>query len=78
MFGKEVAMEKHIPWQPMAAIQWVNCGHTISQPLAFHAASPAMHPTPSETMFFFPFGTNLLSRIEPGPWFIEEKVNDFL
>lgn len=38
MFNKEVAMEKHIPWQPMAVIQCSNCG-ALSKLSAFHTAS---------------------------------------
>lgn len=40
MFNKEVAMEKHIPWQPMAVIQCANYG-ALSKLSAFHTASSA-------------------------------------
>lgn len=79
MFGREVATEKHIPWQPMAAIQCVNCGPTMSWPLAFHTASTAMQSySITDHVFFFLLVQTCFPKIEPGPWFIKEKVNDFL
>lgn len=72
-------MEKHTPWQPMAIIQHANCGTTMSQPMAFHKASTAMQSySIINYAFFLLVQIFLLSRIEPGPWFIKEKLNDCL
>lgn len=59
MFNKEVAMEKHIPWQPMAVIQYANCG-AMSKLSAFHTASGAKQPySITNYAMFFPLGTNI-------------------
>lgn len=59
MFNKEVVMEKHIPWQPMAVIQCANCG-ALSKLNAFHTASSAKQPySMTNYAMFFPLGTNI-------------------
>lgn len=59
IFNKEVAMEKHIPWQPMAVIQCANYG-ALSKLSAFHTASSAKQPySMTNYAMFFPLGTNI-------------------
>lgn len=56
MFNQEVAMEKHVPWQPMAVIQRAN-GGAMSKLSAFHTASTAKQPySVTNYAIFFPFG----------------------
>lgn len=76
MFNKEVAMEKHVPWQPMAVIQHAN-GGAMSKLSAFHTASTAKQPYSMTNYAIFSLWVQifLLSKIEPRLWFIKERNN---
>lgn len=76
MFNKEVAMEKHVPWQPMAVIQCANCG-AMGKLSAFHTPSTAKqsYSMTNYAIFFLWVQIFLLSKIEPRLWLIKERNN---